>query len=148
MIVTGQQRRATVVFDTARGKTRKLAALIAGRLEKIGFEVKLVRDKEIAGPRDFEMADVLAVGSPAHFGGMAWTLRRALKRLRGVELKGKKFIAFATSASPTHHARVCGKIEAALRQFGAVPVTSIGCRGEPNEDVATAVELALDEDLL
>lgn len=109
------------------------------------MSVDLSRDKQFKAFTSVGEYQVIALGAPLHGNWPAFTLKRKLKPLLAMDLKGKKLITFASSGGPNGHQKVCQKIESFIKPTGITPVTAIGCVGKPPEDFDIAIEAALQE---
>ncbi len=139
--------KALIIYDTFTGHTRSMAALIKKRLEEIGMNVDLFRDKKFQAFTSVREYQVIAIGSPCHGGKAAVTLKRKIKPILSMDLKGKKLITFASCVDAKEQQWVCDEIERIIKPTGITPVTSIGCVGKPREGFDSAVEAAIQEEM-
>ena len=65
-----------VLFDSASGNTRSMAALIAEGAQTIGDTEVRLRHIDEASAKDVVWCDGLAVGSPTNMGLMSWKMKR------------------------------------------------------------------------
>jgi flavodoxin len=139
--------KAIVIYDTLTGHTRIIAEKIKKRLEDLGMTVDLFRDKMLKSFASVGKYQVIAIGSPCHWGRAARTLRRRLQSLVTIDLKGKKLITFASCVDGKEQQWVFAEIESLLKPTGITPVTAIGCVGRPREDFNNAIEAAIQEEI-
>jgi len=89
--------KSLVVFDSVYGNTEKIAASIAGTLEKSG-EVKLAKVNEV-NPLELDPLDLLVVGSPTHGGRATPDMQTFLGKIPSKGLRGMRVTAFDTGIS-------------------------------------------------
>ena len=139
--------RALIIYDTLTGHTRSIAEKIKKRMEEIGMNVDLFRDKKFNAFASVREYQVIAIGSPCHGGRAARTLTRKINPIITMDLKGKKLVTFASCLDAKEQQWVCDEIESILKPTGITPVTSIGCVGKPPKDFDSAVEAAIQEEM-
>jgi flavodoxin len=139
--------KAVVIYDTFTGHTRSIAEKIKKRMEEIGMNVDLFRDKKFSAFASVREYQVIAIGSPCHGGRAARTLKRKINPIISMDLKGKKLITFASCVDAKEQQWVCDEIETILKPTGITPVASIGCVGKPPKDFDSAVEAAIQEEM-
>ncbi|HMF32774.1 MAG TPA: flavodoxin family protein [Candidatus Lokiarchaeia archaeon] len=140
--------KALIIYDTFTGHTRTVAEKIKKHLEDLDFAVDLFRDKTFNGFETVQEYDVIALGSPAHGGVPALTLKRKLKSLFVMDLAGKKLITFSSSGGMQSAQWVVEKLEAFMAPTKITPLTSIVCQGKPPADFDRVLEMSIQEQML
>lgn len=92
--------KAIVIFYSRTGNTKKMAESVAKGLEASGIEVTL-KDVKEATAKELLAFDIIVMGSPTYYGGMAAELKQLLDnsvKFHG-KLDGKIGAAFSSSAN-------------------------------------------------
>ncbi len=139
--------KALIIYDTFTGHTRRIAEKIKQRLEEIGMSVDLFRDKKFTAFASIQEYQVIAIGSPCHGGKAAITLKRKIKPIISMNLKGKKLVTFVSCLDAKEQQWVFDELETILKPTGITLVASIGCVGKPREGFESAVEAAIQEEM-
>jgi len=87
--------RAMVIYDTKFGNTEKIARALALGIEKQRVKVDCVKADEVDVDKLVEY-NFLAIGGPTHTFGVSKPMKAFLKKLKNVDIKGKKAFAFDT----------------------------------------------------
>ena len=91
-----------VLFDSASGNTRSMAALIAEGAQTIGDTEVRLRHIDEASADDVVWCDGLAVGSPTNMGILSWKMKRfwdETMRAHWMKVDGKIACAFSSAAA-------------------------------------------------
>lgn len=106
---------AVVVYDSWYGCTKAVAEEIARGISAEGQVPTVVTHVKETTPDHLARHDVIVIGSPCHFGMPTPRVRELLKKLRAVDLRGKR-LAFFDTCFATDRERVTGKMESMLRE--------------------------------
>lgn len=87
--------KAIVVYYTRFGNTRQAAEAICEGIKEGGLDAECREIKDVKS-EDLTQYDVILVGTPTHYGGIADEVGKFVDALKEVELKGKKAAAFDT----------------------------------------------------
>jgi flavorubredoxin len=133
-------RKAIVIYDTQFGNTEKIAKALASGIKEQGVQVDCVKVDEIDINKLAEY-DLLAIGGPTQAFGMSKPVKDLLRKLEGIELRGKKAFAFDTKMSFTFTGSAAKGIEGKLKGLGVSivrPCSSaiVKGRGGPLEEGA------------
>lgn len=88
--------KAIVVYYTRFGNTRKAAEAIRDGIKEGGLETVECKDVKDVKPEELAQYDVIVIGTPTHYGGVADKMRAFMGALKQVDLKGKNSAAFDT----------------------------------------------------
>ena len=88
-------KSAIILYDSKFGNTEKIVKALAEGMKEQGLRVDCtkIEDHDISKLNDY---DLLAIGGPTHILGISKPMKNMLKKLEGVDLKGKKAFAFDT----------------------------------------------------
>ena len=89
-------KKAIVIYDSRYGNTEKLGKALSEGMKKGGLAADCVKAESV-DPAKLVEYDVLAFGAPTEFLGISGGMKSLLKKLEGVDLKGKKGFAFDTA---------------------------------------------------
>ena len=106
---------AIVVYDSWYGCTKAVAEEIARGISAEGQIPTVVTHVKDTTPTHLTHHDVIVIGSPCHFGAPTPRIRELLRKLRTIDLRGKRLAFFATCFS-TDRGRVTGRMENMLRE--------------------------------
>ena len=88
-------KKAIVIYDSVFGNTEKIARALVEGLKEQGVKVDCSKVDEVNINRLGEY-DLLAIGGPTHMHGVSKPMKAFLKKLKEVDLRGKKTFAFDT----------------------------------------------------
>lgn len=107
--------RALVVYDSKFGNTKSVAKEIRDGLEYKGVEAFMSHIKGL-NVNSVPMYDLIVIGSPTHFGGPAVSIKKLMKNLGKMGLKGKKVAVFDTCIEKDME-KVMEKLEASVEKL-------------------------------
>ena len=88
--------RVIVAYESKYGNTKLVAEKIVEGMKEIGkIEVLLSELKEV-DLNKIPNYDVILIGSPNHFGGPTWGVKKFIDKLGKISLEGKSFAVFDT----------------------------------------------------
>jgi len=88
--------RVIVAYESKYGNTKLVAEKIVEGMKEIGkIEVLLSELKEV-DLNKIPNYDVILIGSPNHFGGPTWGVKKFIDKLGKISLEGKLFAVFDT----------------------------------------------------
>jgi len=87
--------RTIIVYYTRFGNTRQAAEAIREGIKEGGLDAECREIKDVK-PEDLAQYDVILVGTPTHYGGMAEEIGKFFDASKEVEFKGKRTAAFDT----------------------------------------------------
>jgi len=92
--------RVLIVYESKYGNTKKVAETIGEGITEAGnkTDVKHVKEVEKETVKDF---DILLIGSPTYVGSHAKSIKKFIKSLGDLSLKGKSFAVFDTQMGGT-----------------------------------------------
>ncbi len=123
-------RQVTIVYDTRRGNTQKVAQALGRGLAGVpGVRVELVFAPD-AGVRHFAESDLLVVGGPTEQLGESHHLHQFFNRIGGYDFRGKFGFAFDTHAGTGLHGGAAHGIATSLKRLGVQMLS-------PNESAIT-----------
>ncbi|MGD8780633.1 MAG: NAD(P)H-dependent oxidoreductase [Ignavibacteria bacterium] len=134
-----------IVYYSSTENTKSLAYAVKEGAESVkGTKVDIKTTDEVSED-DFLGADCIIAGSPVHFGGMSWQLKKTFDKLINIrrDMKNKIGAAFATSGHHTggkettmmgiiHAMLICGMIVIG-DPFESGGHYGVGSLGKPNE---------------
>ncbi|MHA2010408.1 MAG: flavodoxin family protein [Promethearchaeota archaeon] len=88
--------KALVVYDTKHGNTKKVAELIGEGLKTVESNSVSVENVEDVDVEKDEVFDLIVIGSPNHVGSHIKTIKKFIKDLPNISLKGNSFAVFDT----------------------------------------------------
>ncbi len=91
-------KKAIVIYATRFGNTEKIARALAQGMETQGVKVDCANVEEVDVDKLVEY-DFLAIGGPTHMIGMSKEMKKFLKKLKAVNLRGKEGFSFDTRIS-------------------------------------------------
>jgi len=109
--------RAVVIYDTKFGNTERLANALAEGLKEQGVEVDCVKVDAVDVGRLAEY-DLLLVGGPTHAFGISKPMKDFIKKLKDLDLRGKKAFAFDTKLKSRIAGSAAKGIEKHLEKLG------------------------------
>lgn len=146
--------KALVIYHSEMAEMKLLGQKIRRRLEDVDMQVTISQDKQFRDFGSIREYDVIALGSPclacrkchgAEECRAPKLLRRHIKKLFTMDLKGKKLITFANSPEPERLEWVRGRIEVLMAPTEIAPVASIGSVGKPSENLDVALKTKIQE---
>ena len=102
-------------YDSWYGGTTAAAEEIARGISSEGQIPTVVTHVKDTTPSHLAHHEVIVIGSPCHFGAPTPRVRDLLRKLRTIDLRGKRLAFFDTCFS-TDRGRVTGKMEHMLRE--------------------------------
>jgi len=94
--VVSRLARVIVAYESKYGNTKLVAEKIVEGMKEIGkIEVLLSELKEV-DLNKIPNYDVILIGSPNHFGGPTWGVKKFIDKLGKISLEGKLFAVFDT----------------------------------------------------
>ncbi len=126
--------KSIIIYNTKSGNTQELAEKMKDILIKYNHESEIYRDKEIKKtPEIVNDFNLMCIGSPTHVGGPAYfPFRKLVKKISKLNMKNKKLVCFATSASDDKWKNVCKYIRKKIDK--AKHIADIGCKKRENEE--------------
>jgi flavodoxin len=119
-------KQAIVVYDSVYGNTEAVARAIAeglgteGRIEARVARVDAIRPESVAAN------DIIVLGSPNHMGAPTRAVKKIIRRLRKMDLAGKRIAVFDTCFEP-ERGKATGKMkERIARDFPGAHVVTPG----------------------
>jgi flavorubredoxin len=110
-------KKAIVIYNTRFGNTEKIAKSLAQGMKEQGVTVDCLKVEDVDTNKLTEY-DLVAVGGPTHMLGASEPMKRFLKKLEQVNLKGKKAFAFDTKMEYRFSGSAAKRIEKRLKKLG------------------------------
>lgn len=108
--------KAIVIYDTRHGNTKTVAeGIVQGIGASGGIETELCFVEDVEMERIPEY-DIVVIGAPNHYGKPSKTTKEFVKKLKELELEGKKFAAFDTCLR-RQEGKAFGWIEKRMRRM-------------------------------
>ncbi len=108
--------KAVVIYDSKYGNTEKIALALSEGLRSGGLTTDCVKVQDVDVAK-LDQCDFIAIGGPTHAFGMTGEIKDFLKKLKEVNLKGKKAFAFDTKYKRRLSGSAAGKIEDNLKEM-------------------------------
>ena len=108
--------KAVVIYDSKYGNTEKIALALSEGLRSGGLTTDCVKVQDVDVAK-LDQCDFIAIGGPTHAFGMTGEIKDFLKKLKEVNLKGKKAFAFDTKFRRRLYGSAAGKIEDNLKEM-------------------------------
>ena len=106
--------KALVVYWSKYGNTKAVAEAIAKGINATKKAEAVVKDVKITKPEEALDYDALIIGSPNHGGGPVGDIKKFLKKLEKLDLKGKTGAVFDTHVGSSF--RAVQKMEKQIRE--------------------------------
>lgn len=113
--------RACVVFDSRFGNTEKVARAIETGMRESGVETECLNTSDVA-LETLTQFDLICVGGPTEGFSASKPMKEFLRRLKGVDLSGKRGFAFDTKLDWRISGSASKSIEKELRNLGLLVV--------------------------
>jgi flavorubredoxin len=110
-------RKAVVIYDTKFGNTEKIARALSEGMKNEGLLVDCLKTDAV-DPSKLGEYNTLAVGAPTQAFRISEPMKRFLRKLERVDLRGKKGFAFDTRLKSRFAGSAANGIEKKLKELG------------------------------
>jgi len=144
--------KALIIYHGEMNNVRLLADKIKQRLEDLGIQVTISQDKKFNDFGSIHEDDIIALGVPClsckkcrgeeECRGPK-LLRRHLKKLFKMDLRGKKLITFTYSPDPEKNQWIKKRILTLMAPTKINPTATIGYSGKPTDNIDEVIRTAI-----
>jgi flavodoxin len=149
--------KALIIYHTETTNMKLLAEKVKQRLEDLGIQADIYQDKQFKNFESIRDYDIIAFGAPcltckkchgAEECRAPKKLRRNIKKLFKINLKGKKLITFTHSADPEKNEWIRKRIETLIAPTKIKPIATVGYAGKHPDNIDDTLRTAITEQII